>query len=883
MIGFNQNRSRFYLSEECYFDLNSNNIVDTNNGQPVKYTPIDLNQLVILKMLIQNYPLPATADVIADAVCDAYPKSKYAVDDVRKDISRLKKKHPMLLEWIPNAQRRVRVIINSKGEDVPIPGYRLQQPVISSETEKTAPVQEQSDGFDHDADTRSNASERRQIDDSLYNPRKIDEIDLSDSAVCTLKSPHITTRPHYVSEAREDTFRELDEAFCNHHVVFLQGIGGIGKSEAAKNWAIKKKQEGMFDTVVFAQLNTEKNNSNVMSLINDDTTFVLTGDFRNRGDVTSADREESEEEYFHRKLAKIMQISNEKTLIIIDNYDIADPYLSKLYAGNYCLLITTRNKYEGVDYPFITVGEITNIAHRKTIFFNYLDNERSDISYNDPYIEKLFELVSNHTLAIEIIAKSLADSVEDTPESLYKKMIDVGMHAIDGEIESYVSQKELSPFECIKILFDLSRLESDSDFEYKVQVLTFMALMPTRGIDLWLFKKWSNNKTNRAANALIKKSWLRKDAVDGIPVISMHPIIKETVWHELKPSVDKCRDYLLQMARTAHVAWHREYRENLIIANAVMSVLERFYPPKGEELCIFEPLINMLWQVGQFEKAIEYGRLLYNSCVNVYGKNSMEAGIAAKSLGGCYFNCRRLEKSIYWYKCGLESMLASGIEKSYDIALAYEKVARCYTWECNRDFALAEENFNKSMMMFKQLLGEIEEGKAPHYTLSEIRPLTSVKIQTSIGGLKTEIGRMNQLMGNYEEARRLAKEANQIINEFEPEDSSSIAYTYFDQGVCLYNIAIKNPDGIQAVEQLNEALVLLKKAMESNMQMRGELAVDIADNFEMIGDVHRALGQTAEAKKEYQAAVHALENLFGVNCKEGDKIRTKINSLDTHP
>ena len=98
-----------------------------------------------------------------------------------------------------------------------------------------------------------------------------------------LKPTKYSERPIFVAEARADVFDALDKAFDSSNVVFLHGIGGIGKSEAAKRWATSRSER--FDTVVFAQLNPTVGRSNITLLINDDLLFVLGGSFENKKTV----------------------------------------------------------------------------------------------------------------------------------------------------------------------------------------------------------------------------------------------------------------------------------------------------------------------------------------------------------------------------------------------------------------------------------------------------------------------------------------------------------------------------------------------------------------------------------------------------------------------
>ena len=472
--------NHFLFSDACYYDLDANTITDTSANNRTRNIPISGEERIVLRKLIEDYPKSVHKETLCKLIGGVCGEER-----IRKVVDKLKKRHKCLKEWLPRA---------SQGE------YRLQNPNGSNGKEIGIGREQQ-------------------------------------SVECTLKSTGICVRPNFVKEARQDIFAALDEAFDDNHVVFLQGIGGIGKSEAAKHWALKKKKERLFDTVVFAQLNSESENSNVQSLVADDTIFVVAGAFRSR------DEEESTDAYFQRKLAKIKQITDERTLIIIDNYDIDDPKLAELFTGPYRLLVTTRNKQAGYEFPLIPVKEIQEAEYLKDIFFKNLGDERDDIDREDPYIEKLFALVSNHTLTIEILAKALVNS-SDTPETLYQKIGDPEQHVlmrnVDGLVVRNFSEKALTSYECIRRLFNLSRLEQDEDFEYKSQVLVFLAAMPTRGIELSLFKKWSDSRIIRAKNSLVQKSWLRQDKAKGVALISMHPLIREIVWSELESGIDRC-------------------------------------------------------------------------------------------------------------------------------------------------------------------------------------------------------------------------------------------------------------------------------------------------------------------------------------------------------
>lgn len=612
----------FYFSSQSYFDLISNTIVDMNNGIPEKYTPISGAECSVLKILINNYPHSVPKEQLCTAISAACNEA-----EVRRVIDRLRKHHPQLNIWIPRARQ---------GE------YRLLEPA---------------------APARPKASRTNSVP----------------HVSCILKNTGICVRPHFVHDAREDVFCQLDDAFLDNHVVFLHGIGGIGKSEIAKHWALQKKREGIFDTVVFAQLNTDTNSSNVLSLITNDTVFVIGGDFHYR------DEEETIEAYFQRKLAKIKQITDKRTLIIIDNYDIDDQMMALLFTGTYRLLVTTRNKPGGYDFPIISVPEIQEVHHLKQIFFNNLDGDREDIQTDDPYIEKLFSLVSNHTLAIEIIAKSLVNST-DTPESLYQKINIPAHHSliqnVTGVVERNFSDEPQSAFECIRLLFSLSRLENDSDYEYKSQVLAFMAATPTRGIELSLFSKWSNNKIIRAKNSLVQKSWLRQDTVKGVTLVSMHPLIREIIWSELKPSLEKCsliiRKFIQEDYAYLDFLYHQSKRHKDSYEQIGLSLLSAFPIRDLHWFDFYIKLHRIFHTCANATAALNSATRLKSLLEQESGTDTWQYGFINYRIGSVYsWILRDRNKGAAYFNVALEQMESNTCtnEEKMWLAFLYREIA----------------------------------------------------------------------------------------------------------------------------------------------------------------------------------------------------------------
>lgn len=635
--------------------------------------------------------------------------------------------------------------------------------------------------------------------------------------------------------------------------LFLQGIGGIGKSELAKNYALKYQDS--YNHIIFTNYT-----SSLKELICNPNAIQIEN-------LMQAPNE-NDNEFFQRKLHILQNLSNEKTLLIIDNFDVKeDPDLEGFLEGNYCILFTTR--YPHTEYKTIPVENINNIEDLRKIF---IKNTSMDIKEEElSYLNEIFEFVGYHTYAIELIAKQMVASFL-TPKTMLELLKKRLLPTV--ATENIIGKNGQKPaFEHIRSLFNLSNLN-----EKEKQIMMYLSLIGIQGIQATHFKEWAELPSYEVIHPLIHNSWIR---TENNQLLSLHPLVKEVVYSELHPSIENCRIFLENIAGFCCGAWMRNYQENIPITNNILEILSLF-EPNGKEIQIFEPIIGFLWQIGKFDDSIHYFHILYNSCLKEYGENSNITGVIAKSLGGAYFNSGDLLSSIPWYKQALYCMQLTGNEDREDFAMAYEKVARCYTWEYEQDLKKAKEYFEIALEMRYRIKTDIKCGKVKtrlidpkHYTLNEA--------ESTIGETYMEMGRMYQVSKEYKKALEYSKIYENSLLKFQPFNLSGLAYAYCDQGMCYYYL------GLQEKEQGNSKLAIenwlkseeyLAKALESNINMRGAIAVDTIDNQEYLADVHNALSKEMyeKALEEYTTALQMTENLIGPNCKKAQTIKQKLLS-----
>lgn len=655
-----------------------------------------------------------------------------------------------------------------------------------------------------------------------------------------------------VFEGRDELIDEIGRRFAKgNRLLFLEGIGGIGKSELAKQYAVRNREH--YETIVFAQYL-----SDLRELLCDDEVFLI--------ENFEPEKEyESKEEYYRRKLPALKQIcSRQKVLIIVDNFDTdTDEKLSDLALLNCDVIITTRNIHTGFPSLKITAMEDPDVLRR--IFEKHYGDVLS--GEDNGCLTEMFRLVNHHTYAVELIAKQMNASFLTAKEML--QTLRSGISNAPGE---YFSARDAqnSAFGHLCVLFDMGGLSGEEQ-----RIMRYLSLIGTVGINAGMFRQWAELESFDLINTLISRSWIQRREGQKI---AFHPMIAEVVRKQLKPDEKNCGTFLQNFAEYLYFSWHRPYEENRKVLDNVMALAEYFPSPDVSALRFFEPIGNYLWQMGKFEEAVRYAGSVYEACIAQIGPDTVEAGIMAKELGGCYFNGGRLEESVAWYERGLRHMLAGKAEDSEDLALCYEKVARCHTWECAQDFDQAEKLFEESLKIRFRNLEALKRGeKRPMFCPYE--EFDIARAQRCIGICYMEMGRMYQAKGDYRKALEYTEKFQRIQTELDPENLSTLSYVYFDKGVSYFELGKQEETaGNREIAETywEKAKSQMMTAAAYNLKMRGEVALDTIAAQEYLGDICTAMNQYDEASNAYIAALEMAKKLLGDKSSKVRRIMEKM-------
>lgn len=336
-----------------------------------------------------------------------------------------------------------------------------------------------------------------------------DELSRKDHIIPTLPS----VSPDFVG--RDTELKAISENLKNNPVMFLTGVGGIGKSTLVKNYITNCASD--HDVIVYLEYDGD-----ILHTFCDDMQLQIS--------TASRLNDESLEEYFARKLSHFKSIcSNKHVLFVLDNFSgKITKDLSRIIDCGYDTIIVTRNRPPKNSFAFMELGAIDNTA--ELIRLITINLERQVTKEERSCFEEIITLVQGHTLVIELIARQIASGRIDTRSALELirkhgfsrfSAVKIGNYK-DGE-EVYDTLSAI-----ISALFDAGNMSADEQLTLKV-----LSLFDVRGLDADLVFGLIPDISTDTTAELARQGWIYADEK-----LRVHPVIAETIHSWLWPIDD---------------------------------------------------------------------------------------------------------------------------------------------------------------------------------------------------------------------------------------------------------------------------------------------------------------------------------------------------------
>lgn len=321
-------------------------------------------------------------------------------------------------------------------------------------------------------------------------------------------------RPKDFFIGREKELAELDNRLKEEKIIFLYGIGGIGKSEIAKQYAI---------------LNARKYQNILYWTFNEDFESTICQDDSVSISNISRVEEESDHSYCWRKLRAIKGCLQNNNLIIIDNLNhrledtLHQDVLEYLLSFPCDIIVTTRSNQMEHE---LAIREIADFSMLKKIFSYNCPYENDQ----DEYVDEIIRCVDGHTLLLELIAKQTF-AAERSPKETLALLEKHGIYGIGKETVGMIKdghRTRETVFNHMRCIFSMS----DMSFEQKL-MMTKATFLPELGAASEDFSAYYKLEDKNTINWLVENGWIYRSS-DSKHILSVHPVVVEVVISELK-------------------------------------------------------------------------------------------------------------------------------------------------------------------------------------------------------------------------------------------------------------------------------------------------------------------------------------------------------------
>ncbi len=322
---------------------------------------------------------------------------------------------------------------------------------------------------------------------------------------------------------RSEYLEELQNILEEKKVVFLSGIGGIGKTELAKRYAYLNQEE--YDRIIF------------ISFSNSVEETICSNDILIQNEAWE---ENSTESLFESRMRVMKKDLTGNDLFILDNFDVdKDDNLEYLLECRCKFIITSRNDFRDYNYPQMNIDKIEDEEEVLELFSAYNQRDYSQEEWKT--IRYIMQLVDNHTMTVELIAKYLRD-IQESPSWLLKKLMEKeGITSLQEMEVKHRKDKKMSVENInthLLILFHLSNFSNDeSELMRSLSLLGYLRILRSS------FLEYCNvTQKEECLEHLIKTGWIEYN--EETEKISLHQIILDLVYNHMKPTAENCVNFV---------------------------------------------------------------------------------------------------------------------------------------------------------------------------------------------------------------------------------------------------------------------------------------------------------------------------------------------------
>ena len=452
---------------------------------------------------------------------------------------------------------------------------------------------------------------------------------------------------------RDEDYKNLITAISkNNKVLLLNGIAGIGKTELTKKYfwdnCDKFKFIGWIDYLMgFRESLVSQFKDNIANITPED-------DYNTR----------------YKKITKFLT-NNEDILLIIDNIDNEIEKDSELQLirtlPKVTILATSRIKLEVIENKIDL--DFLNDEACKELFYKYYN-----IEINDEFINKIIKFANNHTLTIELLAKT-AKAINLPLEEFYNKLKNTGLSEVAKEKISTLYHNDPTKrqiFEHLLKAFQLSGLNDNERY-----ILTNISILPSISTNKTYIKEWLGLESYDDINSLVTKGWINEIGFD----VKIHPVIQEAIRGQTNPDFEKCKILINSIIKKLYNESGDNpllKKEYILYAESILGYFERIKEENEDIATLANNLSTIYKDMGDLNQSLDFQLKVVEIFEKIFDKNHPSLATSYNNLSMIYQDMGDLNQSLDFQLKALEIR-----EKIFDknhpsLATSYNNLSAIY-------------------------------------------------------------------------------------------------------------------------------------------------------------------------------------------------------------
>lgn len=612
-----------------------------------------------------------------------------------------------------------------------------------------------------------------------------------------------TTSKFFVG--REDKFDEIKRLFDGgHRTVVLTGLGGIGKTELAKNFVLKYGAEYPNSFIVKVDVSDSDTTQtrNVKDLVRS-IRFIS----------TPVDTDNAE--LIYTQNLECLKSLDKKTILIIDGYDVNLDLVKDLWQifdNLSCeVIFTSRQKSEKV--PVVDVTELSD-SDALQIFEKYCPAVSSQDALD------IANGVDYHTLTLELAARLLGQSKLVTAQRLKSSVFDV-----KSRIPHDRDNKTATIMEHIENIFDLSNLS-----QFKQTVLAVLCRIASQGLSIdELIPLAHVDEENEYELAELVESGLVRYA----DKYSLHTVIAEVAFRKLCLNVDDELKLVRLLTDKVTINFDNTFAQiNSLWEYGEYYVNKRLANRNDTEYLF--AVANLCYEtsatatiMAQYSLALN----LKNKALKVQIDNDLhkEAAINCWSIGQVYSMTGEADSALEYFDKAEKELTLCGMLNSQEAADVYAGEATVYN--------LYKNDYEKARKLYQKTIDILSPMPA-------VRNYRVAQLYIQLGAFEQNTAQSDK---DYMRALDLYNRALSIQIKLYGADHPLTSITYMQIGTCYLSLG-----------KHEQAMELLKKSLDIQAAFYGENNLITAGSCVNLGANCYASGNNDEALKYYRRGLKIM-------------------------